>query len=78
MSLDQEDQSSYGLVLLGLDAWAALMFAMMLVKSYIAGNSRWVAILIGLIFISTAISIYIWRFFVLEKGEGMKSHGEFQ
>ena len=78
MSLDDEDQSSYGILLLGLDAWAALTFAMMVVKSYIAGNSRWVAVLIGLIFISTAISIYIWRSLVLEKGEGVGNCGECQ
>ncbi|MHB8075809.1 hypothetical protein [Desulfosporosinus fructosivorans] len=78
MSLDDEDQSSYGILLLGLDVWAALTFAMMVVKSYSAGNSRWVAVLIGLIFICTAISIYLWRSLVLEKGEEVENCGKYQ
>ncbi|AFQ45311.1 hypothetical protein [Desulfosporosinus meridiei] len=78
MSLVQEDQSSYGLLLVGLDAWASLMFAMMVVKSYIAGNSQWVSILSGMIFICTAISVYIWRSLVLENREVMENRGEYQ
>lgn len=78
MSFFHEDQLTYGILLVGLNAWAALMFAMMVVKSYIAGNSQWVSILIGLIFISASTSIYIWRSLVLEKGEGVESRGEYQ
>lgn len=77
MSLFQEDESAYGLLLVGLDAWASLMFAVMVFKSYIAGNFQWVNIFIGMIFICTAVAIYIWRFLVLEKGEGEESYGEY-
>ncbi|MEA4902230.1 hypothetical protein [Desulfitobacterium sp.] len=76
MSSLLKDPFSQGILIVALNAWASLMFLISLGKSYVAGNSLWVSIFIGLISISCAISVHVWKALILEKKEVVANHGE--
>lgn len=72
MSFFSEDGFKEGFTVIGLAIWASLTLTLMLYRSWTAGNACWVAIFAGLICLSAAFSVYVWRVLVLDqKGDGI-------
>lgn len=58
-----------GVTVLGLTSWASLSLLFMIVRSWMAANWDWVAILSGLLCFSAALAICGWKSVALDDGE---------
>lgn len=56
------------LIVAGLAAWASITLCFMIVRSWTAGNSRWVCIFAGLICFAAALAVNAWRVVFLREG----------
>lgn len=70
MNFFNGEGSKDAFIIIVLAVWASLTLLLMLTRSWVAGNSNWVVIFIGLICLTSAFAVYAWRVLILDRKGG--------